>query len=214
MGARFNEILGPAAQIPRGLAVTFGIEEQEGATTLSPELQPTFEITARPEFYALIGGSILAGHVSITPTVGQYAEVFASNPTLSKSLIVVEGILVGGGAAATYYQVGLIKNNPPGTAVSPGFVFRDTRKATALNPAVGGITARLETNDVTAQTAITIFLVPRVGATSVTQVSNLNVVLAPGWSLCVRPGVVTVAAEVGFILRERQASERELSGNV
>jgi hypothetical protein len=121
---RMNEMLGAAAGYSRGVAVQFGLEEQEGAPTVAPEIVPTSDIHMRPEQWALHGGTLLWGRCTPAAVVGQQAGAMIV-PGVGE-LLIVEGIMFVGGTLAANINIGV------GGALFPdstgNLVARDARR--------------------------------------------------------------------------------------
>lgn len=209
MGQRFNELLGSAAGVSRALAVMFGIQEQEGATTLSPELQPTFALdeTAHPAFYHLRGGSLIWVGNNLAAEVGAREESYWCNPLGSGVLAVVEAVEIVT-TIANGFQIGFLANGAPGGTVGASAMqFRDFRRigtagiacTNRVNPAATGATTWL------AQPKL--YQLP---ATS-TYLAVLNLVVPPGYSVGVRPDADNEGFACNWSGRERPAAPLELA---
>jgi hypothetical protein len=119
-----NEMLGAAAGYSRGVAVQFGLEEQEGAPTVAPEIVPTSDIHMRPEQWALHGGTLLWGRCTPAAVAGNQAGAMIL-PGVGE-LLIVEGIMFVGGTLAANINIGV------GGAIFPdstgNLVSRDARR--------------------------------------------------------------------------------------
>jgi hypothetical protein len=130
---RMNEMLGAAAAYSRGVAVQFGLEEQEGAPTVAPEIIPTIDLHSRPEQWALHGGTLLWGRCTPAAVAGNQAGAQLIPGT--GELMIVEGIqfVASNLAAAINIAVGSGTIFPDSTG---NLVSRDSRRV--MTPGFSG----------------------------------------------------------------------------
>jgi len=92
---RFNELLGPGARYSRGANRVFGLQEQEGVTTVAPELMPVLELGSPPaEIRLFVGRKDWIGGLASTGGVGTRAHQQIFNPVDSGAIAVITRWLV------------------------------------------------------------------------------------------------------------------------
>lgn len=206
---RLNELLGPAANFSRGLATMFGLQEQEGVPTVAPELVPVSDIHARPEQWALHGGTLLMGTIQVAAGGAGNTSQCAIEPGAGE-VVIVERLVYQ--PLASSLQVALFSSSTPLTTSTGNLVARDARRiVTAGGGAASGTRIRTE-NGVFGGSASTLFnLGTNLVAGEVYDIP-LDVVLVSPWSL--RLANLTSNAVLGnanWFVRVRPGTPRELT---
>lgn len=207
---RFNELLNSGALISRQLGILTGMQEQDGVTTIAPELMPILDPDGQLDrtgiLYKLLGGhqpGLAAGGA------GFRTQFSLDNPAGSGSIVTLERLEFCTGTAESL-QVAW--SAVPLTGSTGNLGWRDTRRI--LTPGFsGGFAARirLQNNAALSGTAFNLDFV-RVPL-NITIKKNYQLVIAPGHSIRIHALAdnVAIASEVYFVVRERQANDRELS---
>lgn len=192
-------MLGAAANYSRGVAVQFGLEEQEGVPTVAPELVPVSDIHQRPEQWALHGGSLLHGALQNGVIAGERSYVQIQPGT--GELVIIEGMWV-----ETTAQYLWVTTNAAMDTSTGNLFARDARViVTAGGSARSG--TRLRRNSAAASgimNSITAAFVAGV-------YYPLDIVLVDpiGWAIGPQ-AVATTTGLISFKVRSRPATPREL----
>jgi hypothetical protein len=209
---RMNEMLGAAANYSRGIAVQFGLEEQEGAPTVAPEIIPTSDIHMRPEQWALHGGTLLWGQPNAAAVAGVQSHC-SIEPGVGE-LVIVDGVLLVPDTVAK--DVNFTIASSPLADSTGNLVARDARRIVSAGGS-GASGTRMRQQNLVAPPA------PASTITRITLISNgppvwvpMDLVLVAPWSLRLHNQSVNVALERHlFFVRVRPGTPRELSiGNL
>lgn len=182
------------------LARLHGLDELNAVGSLAPEIMPTVSIWERPEFWALVGGSLGVCRVfMIGGTGGSYQKARLYNPPKSGVLVIVEELIPSTGSRIHYG----LQQSDLGNYVASNVFHRDSRRVWAGNVNTGlaaqlGILGSVSSSGVIH------------GENAGEQPLTLNYILAPGWSIHLQGDA---EADLAFTLhwRERSAGADELS---
>lgn len=197
--ARFNELLGGAANYSRALALALGLEEQEGVTTVAPEIVPTFNLWERPELWYLFRGTPFAARQILGVTAAQFSTIFLRNPAGSNLLAIVDQLIFN--TSATTYRVGIDRTSALASDGAFSVIPSDTRLP--LESLAVAMHTRVQAADpqptrLVVQTAGQLYVIP------------VRVILRPGSDLLVTPTVVNTGLDVAMSGYIRPALPREL----
>lgn len=203
---RYNEILGPAARYSRGLARILGLEEQDGVTTVAPELMPVLAIESdRPEWAFLKDEVLGVGRTEVAAVANQTSFVQLFNPSGSNVLIVIEQIAVGAGVAA----FARVRSHAAALGATTGDEnFRDLRRRGNTGPLV----AELRSGNQAAQLSGFALETARIVASTYMPLFSAPIVVSPGTGISVQSDAPAtgVGLEVFFRWSERGAALIEL----
>ena len=185
-------------------ARVFGVDELDAVSTLAPEVMPTTSPWERPEFWALLGGSLCGGRASMAAVVGQNSAVGIGNPAGSGVLTILERVILRSAVACTFgvrgFDEGIFN-----VLVAP--IHRDTRRASSSGgPFNAGIGTRIRQGSNAGDMVGGNVLFVATGPLDI----PLEMVLAEATMLAISPGTLNVAVEAAFIFRERAAMPDEL----
>lgn len=208
--ADFNRVGNP--QLASGIGRLYGVDFPQ-LGVVGSEIQITTSPWERPEFWALLGGSIAHGFTRLAAVAGIPSQTMLFNPVGSGVLLIVESVLFANGGGSTRFFSVNLKNDSAGFSSTGAWSNRDLRRATTTGGA-GGCGCRILTNNATATTfnAAGPFLVLAAGQWALLP---LDFVLPPGWGLCAvigTPGFIVLNEQLdcGFFGRERPAPQTEL----
>jgi hypothetical protein len=209
--ADFNAIGRP--QLATGIGRLYGVDMPR-VSVIGSEIQLTTSPWERPEFWALLGGSLGWGLASLDALAGNASHVQLLNPAQSGVLLIVEKVWLNNDAGSATYITLAIDSSTVLTTSTGGWVNRDLRRANTTGGS-GSLAGRIRTqHGVVAITGSVIAQVLQAAFT--TAVYDLDLVLPPGWSVRVFLGpssapIVNQQIRCTFIGRERAAPQTELT---
>lgn len=205
---KFNELL--AARYNELISGLFGLQEQEGVSTVSPELMPVFMAEGeRAEHSYLKYERLAAGQATVAAVAAQFGMGQLMNPVGSNLFIVVERIQVSLAAAGTLVSVGI--TFPQGTPLATNSNNAGARDTRWLDPAsiAGKVAGQVRFGSSAAPAVYAGQTTWRVnGGVEWTDVGGVYV-LTPGYGLQVQHQTVNTAFDVSFFWRERALAPEE-----
>ncbi|HMG17135.1 MAG TPA: hypothetical protein VK573_00315 [Gemmatimonadales bacterium] len=179
------------------VARVFELDDINAVPTLAPEIMPVHDLWSRPEFWALHGGNLVGGRAALAANgAGTNGQVAIFNPLTSGAIGLLEQIILG---TAQLYTWGLIVGGGALAGVSKQ--SRDVRRQ-RTDSSAGMQLEFLAGNGAPITNAI-------FGALTGPEVVPIDVVIPPGFGVCVT-GPVNTAADITLNWRERSASRLEL----
>jgi len=203
----YNLALG--TQWPTAIRRAFGI--REGAVqVVSPEIQPSFDVQLRPEYWALAGGDLGSIAGTLNALAGNFSAVIFANPANSGVIDIITEVTVTNGAADV---VNIFPGLNPalGTLAGRGGRTDTRRMGTAATP--------------TLQTSLTVRTLQQVASLIIFGANCRRVrntaagympvigewVLGPGGILICETGSVNELLDASCSFRERAATADEIS---
>jgi hypothetical protein len=205
---RLNEMLGAAAQYSRGIAVQFGLEEQEGVPTVAPELVPVADIHARPEMWHLHGGSLLWGKLGVGQGGAGTRSQSAIEPGIGE-LVIVESIVIEDDSDQ-FWTISL--SSTPLSGSTGNLVPRDARRIVTTGGGGTSGTRIRQQNNVAIGGIATEVMKLRCTPAATKQQIWLDCVLVSPWSLRFYPDADNTALPDHTIFaRSRPGTPREIA---
>lgn len=202
----FNLSLG--TQWPVAIRRAFGI--RDGAIqVVSPEIQPSFDVWDRPEWWALAGGDLGVASATLNALAANFSILYFVNPAGSGMLDIIEGLRIGFGATGVVKAQILLAGAAPGTLLGNGGRTDSRRMGTPATPS-GNTSLQVRT----LQQVGSVF--PAISSTMrVRQLANTtgeyraHFVLGPGSLLVLETGAVNELLDASILFRERAATADE-----
>lgn len=197
---RFNELLGRAAAYARGLRAILGLDEQEGVTTVAPEIFPVLiaDSLIEPENRVLMGSRLVAGGIGDPAVAANFSHGICRNPAGSNVVATIFAHIANVGAAAVDYNVTV---RPPGTVDDTFGMAHTDRRIAGVPP--------LTTHSRTQVASIGSDYVFHVAATESTYRLPHPYVLSPGNELVIGPTNALTRVDLVFFGYYRELGPSE-----
>jgi len=205
---KFNELLSVAQRYATGLAAQLGLEEQEGVTTVGPEIMPVLELGEGmpPEMRRWAGERLCGGSISqAAGGAGTFARAVLENPADTAIVAIVEEIWFGMGASASLVDLRTAPNIVSGLVGLQVPTFRDT----SLQFGTSAPVCRVRSAADATSPGSTYSTWRKAGDQISVQLRHPIVLRSPG-SLIVFVQTANIILEASFLWRERPATRREL----
>lgn len=205
-----NELLGSAAEYSKGFAALFNLQEQEGVPTCAPEIIPVSDLWARPELWALHGGSLLGCEIEVAAGGAGNTSQMAIEPGIGE-LVIVEDVVWSNNTGVTFTGLASLSVTPLTTSTGNMFSRDMRRNATPGGNAISGTIVRSKNDAPTSGSLTTVQRVTVPAATTLPAIP-LDIVLVSPWSLRFMSAIANIALPpIHIRVRVRQATPRELS---
>lgn len=203
----YNLALG--TQWPTAIRRAFGI--REGAVqVVSPEIQPSFDVWGRPEWWALAGGDLGAASGALSASAINFSVILFANPLLSGVVDIIDEVIVTNGSA-DIVSIFMGLNPALGTLLGNGGRTDTRRIGTAAVPTLS-TSLQVRTLQQVASLSINVSLGRRVrGGANVPIAVRGEWVLGPGGILICQSGAINEGLDASISFRERQATADEIS---
>lgn len=209
-----NELLGAAARFSRGLAVQFGLEEQEGVPTVAPEIMPTSDIHSRPEQWHLMGGVLLQGMSPAVPNGGAGTRSQIAIVPGAGELTILESIRYRTTGRLRVYWIAPATALAGNWSTTAAITSREARRIRGVgaSPQSGCLLWQNGGLDASIAAAAAICDFAASGLDDHWREIRFDLVTVPEWRLLIDNGVDnTTLPAMFFKLRVRPATPRELA---
>lgn len=182
----------------------FGVDELNAVSTLAPEVLPVTSPWERPEFWALLGGSLGTARLNQSAVAANFSSAGIVNPNGSGVLVIVERVLRILPVAGAFVDYGTLRSQQALTSIVSSFDHRDLRRASATVAAGLGARPVIGAHVGAAYNITGAIPVEAAGWTP------LDVILAPGQSWGCTTRAMNTELEIAVQWRERPVMPDEL----